>query len=210
MPELTSYLSDASLVLILVGLVISQLGLPVPEPVFAVALGLVCERQGLPLHVPIWSSCLAVLLGDLLLYHLARAIGLGALDRRPLVWLVPTRVRPRIDALFERHGAMTIFVARFFTGVRFAAFALAGMRRMAILRFILWDGLAILVTVPIFAALGFMFAYHAPALNQHVTRAKYLVFAVLVLVVVGYVALVVWRRRGKRASGATPTGDRSD
>jgi membrane protein DedA with SNARE-associated domain len=210
MPELTSYLTEASLMLILVGLVISQLGMPLPEPVLAVALGVVSEHQGLPLHVPIWSSCLAVLLGDLLLYYLAQAIGLGALDRRPLVWLVPARIRPRIDALYERHGPMTIFVARFFTGVRFAAFALAGMRRMSILRFIIWDGLAILVTVPIFAALGFVFVYSTPALDRHVTQAKYLIAAVLVLVVVGYVAFVVWRRRGRRASGATTAGDGSD
>lgn len=202
MSELDAYLRGASLGLILFGLLLSQLGLPLPETVFVIAAGVVCERAGLSVLVPIWSTCLAVMAGDALLYGLARAIGLEVLQRRPLCWFIPGRARPRVDELFERHGAMTIFVARFITGIRLVAFALAGMRKMPLLRFMLWDGLAILVTVPIFAALGFAFAASSARLNQHVTEANLLIITVLVLCVAGYASVVAWRRRGNRAASA--------
>ncbi len=207
MSDLGGYLSDTSLGLILLGLALSELGLPLPEPAFVIAAGVVSQRAGLALYVPIGCSCLAVLLGDLLLYALARVIGPGVLARRPLCWLVSVRVQPRIDALFERHGSMTIFVARFITGVRLAAFVLAGMRKTSLWRFVLWDGLAILLTVPIFAALGFIFATSAEALEQHVTQTNYFILAALVLAVAGYVAVVVLRRRGKRAEGSAVAGN---
>jgi membrane protein DedA with SNARE-associated domain len=205
-----SYWDDVPLGLILFALAMSELGLPLPEPVLVVAVGVASQRGGLALHVPVWSSCVAVLLGDLLLVCLARTVGAGVLERRPLRWLVPPSVQPRIDALFERHGSMAIFVARFITGIRLAVFVLAGMRKMSLLRFIFWDGLAILLSVPIFAALGFSFATRAQALKRHLTQANFLTFAVLVLVVAGYVAVVVFRRRGKRTARAGGLGNSGD
>ena len=210
MSDLGSYLSDTPLGLILLGLALSELGLPLPEPAFVLAAGVVSQRGGLALYVPIGGSCLAVLLGDLLLYALARIIGPSVLTRKPLCWLVRVGVQPRIDALFERHGSMTIFVARFITGVRLAAFVLAGMRKMSMWRFVLWDGLAILLTVPIFAALGFIFATSAEALEEHVKQANYLILAALVLAVAGYVAVVVLQRRGKCTDGSVVAGKGGD
>lgn len=179
------------------GLVLSELGLPIPETPIVIAVGIVSERMGLPLFVPILGCCLAVMIGDLWLYYSARAFGVAALERRPLRWVLPARVLPRIDALFERHGAMAIFVARFISGVRLATFVLAGMRRMPILRFVLWDGLAIVITVPVFAGLGHLFATRAENLERHVARANHLVLAILVLAVVAYGAFVVLRWRGR-------------
>lgn len=196
MPQLSQYLSDASLVLILLGLALTQLGLPIPETAFIVAAGIVSQRMGLSLLVPLWSSCLAVLLGDIALYYLARTIGRHILERTSIKRWMSGSIQQSVDALFERHGAMAIFVARFVTGVRFAVFALAGMRRMPLRRFLLWDGLAVFLTVPVFASLGFAFAASTEALNRRMSQANAIILLVLVLAVVGYAGGVSWRRRG--------------
>jgi membrane protein DedA with SNARE-associated domain len=210
MATLDSYLSQASLWLILIGLALSEVGLPLPETVFVVAAGVVSQRAGLPIHVPIIGCCMAVLLGDLLLFYLARAIGPRAVQRRPLRWLLSPRTMPRIDALFARHGSMAIFAARFISGVRAATFVLAGMRQMRLRRFLLWDGLAILATVPIFAVLGWVFSTSVVRLQSHVAEANRLLLLGLLVVVAGYVTVVAirWQRnRGAQASGDAAIDD---
>jgi membrane protein DedA with SNARE-associated domain len=210
MSNFGSYLSQASLWLILFGLALTELGLPLPETVFVVAAGVVSQHGGFAIHVPIVSCCVAVLVGDLLLFYLARTIGSRALQCRPLCWLLPARATPRIDALFARHGSMAIFAARFVSGVRAATFVLAGMRGMPVRQFLLWDGLAILATVPVFAALGWVFATSVTALNAQVELANRLLLAVLALVVVGYASVVLVRWCRARSAPSLLDSDRSN
>jgi membrane protein DedA with SNARE-associated domain len=207
MQSLGSFLSDLSLWLILAGLALTQLGVPVPETVFIVAAGIVSHQSGLPLLVPTVACCVAVLTGDLVLFYLARAFGPRAFERRSLRWVLPPRALPRIDALFAKHGAMTIFVARFISGVRAATFVLAGMRRMPLRQFLIWDGAAVLLTVPPFAVIGFLFANSMRTLQAHVERANLYLLVGLVLAVGSYVAFVVVRWRRKRVSASA---DRED
>jgi len=202
MQSLGSFLSDLSLWLILAGLALTQLGVPVPETVFIVAAGIVSQHSGLPLLVPAVACCVAVLVGDLMLFYLARAFGARAFERRSLRWLLPPRALPRIDALFAKHGSMTIFVARFISGVRAATFVLAGMRRMPLRQFLIWDGAAVLVTVPPFAVIGFVFANSMRTLQACVERANLYLLVGLVLAVGGYVAFVVVRLRRNRVLAA--------
>jgi membrane protein DedA with SNARE-associated domain len=194
--QLGTVLSGASLWLVLVGLALTELGLPLPETVFIVTAGIVSQRDGIAMSVPIIASCIAVVGGDIALYFVARWFGPQAFQRRPLRWLLPPRLYPRIDALFVRHGSMAIFVARFVSGVRAAAFVLAGMRGMPLRQFILWDGLATVVTVPPFAVIGYLFAHRLVELQSHVELAnRYLLWSLagVIAIYVG-VALVRWRR----------------
>ncbi len=195
MQSFSAFLSGLSLWLILAGLALTQLGLPLPETVFIVAAGIVSERSGLPMLAPMVTCCVAVLVGDIMLFYLARVFGTRAFERRPLRWLLPARALPRIDALFARHGSMAIFVARFITGVRAATFVLAGMRQVPLRKFLTWDGVAVLVTVPPFAVIGFLFASSMQSLQAHVERMNSYLLLGLVLAVASYIALLALRRR---------------
>ncbi|HMA91043.1 MAG TPA: DedA family protein [Polyangiaceae bacterium] len=198
MHELGSSLNQASLGLILVTLCLTQLGLPIPETPFIVAAGVVAQRAGHGVAWPIAACCGAVLLGDWALYRLASKFGQAAFRRAPLRWMLPPSAQPRVETLFEKHGAMTIFVARFISGVRAMVFILAGMGRIAIWRFLIWDGLAVAVTVPIFATLGFTFADRVTLLDAHVANTQRVLIAVCALAIVGYSLSLVWAARSKR------------
>ena len=195
--KLGNYLSHESLWLILVGLAISELGLPIPETVFEVTAGIAFERRGFSIQVPILACCAAVFVGDLMLFCLARRVGPRALQHWPLRWLLPERIYPRIDALLIHHGSMAIFAARFISGLRSATCVLAGMRQMPVRRFLFWNGLAILVTVPIFAAIGWACSTNVGALQAYVKQANHLLLTLLVVAVGGYVTthVIRWRRR---------------
>lgn len=191
-----SSLNQASLSLILSALCLTQLGLPIPETPFIVAAGVVAQRAGYGLTLPILACCAAVLLGDWALYGIANKFGQAAFSRPPLRWLLPRAAQPRIETLFERHGSMTLFVARFISGVRAVVFILAGMRGVPIWRFLIWDGLAIAVTVPIFATLGFAFADRVPLLEAHIVTAQRILCGICVVAIAGYgLSLVLASRR---------------
>ncbi len=195
MQSLGSFLSELSLWLILAGLALTQLGFPVPETVFIVAAGIVSQRSGLPMLVPIFACSIAVIVGDLALYWLARAFGNRAFESRYLRWVLPKRLLPRIDAMFEKHGLMSIFVARFISGLRAATFVLAGMRNLPLRQFVMWDSAAIIVTVPPFAVIGYLFANSVNALQSHVERMNWVLLLGLVLALASYFAVLMWRRR---------------
>lgn len=194
-------LVEASLGLILLGLALTQLGLPVPETPFIIAAGVVSQRMRLCLAWPIMACCLAVGLGDLALYYLAYTLGPAAFRRRPLCWLLPPAAQTRVDELFEKRGALTLFVARFISGVRICVFVLAGFRRVPLWRFLLGDGLAIALTVPVFATLGYWFANSVGELSGHVEQANRWLVAVCVLVCSAYLgtAVLLARRRARQA-----------
>lgn len=201
MDQIGISLVDASLGLILFSLALTQLGLPVPETPLIVAAGILCQRAGLSLLWPILTCCAAVLVGDVALFYLARTLGPGAFRRRPLRWLLPDAARPRIDALFQKHGSVALFIARFITGVRVCVFVLAGLRGVSVWRFVLWDGLAILVTVPVFAALGHAFGSSVGELDARLRTTNQMLLVLCVVVGVGYLGFgVLWaRHQSKRA-----------
>jgi membrane protein DedA with SNARE-associated domain len=202
--------NEASLGIILLCLVITGLGLPFPEIMFIAAAGVVSERSGLSVAFPIVSCSIAVLLGDLALFYLARYLGPAAVRRRPLRWVLPPKIRPRIDALFARHGSMAIFVARHLAGVRAATYALAGMHRMPLAQFVIWDVLAILVSVPVFASLGFYFSTRVDELEEHIQHAHGVIAAVVGVCVLGYLAHYWLRKRRERANEARGGADGGD
>jgi membrane protein DedA with SNARE-associated domain len=198
--NLPGQLTETPLWLVLLGLAITELGLPVPETVFIVAAGVISERDGLSVVLPIVACSVAVLLGDLALLLLARYLGPPAFRHRPLRWLLPPSALPRIDALFARHGSMAIFVARFLSGVRAATFVLAGTRGMRVGRFLVWDGLAVLVTVPVFAVLGFYCSARVDDLKLGIRHANYAILGLLLGVVFAYWLVVILRRRRQTAA----------
>lgn len=198
MQSFGAFLSNLSLWLILSGLSLTQLGIPLPETVFIVAAGIVSQRASLPMFVPIVACAVSVIVGDLVLFFLARAFGSRAFERRPLRWMLPQRLLPRIDALFLKHGRMTLFVARFISGVRAATFILAAMRRVPLTQFLAWDGAAVLVTVPPFAVIGYVFADSVEGLRAHVKQVNAYLLLGLALAIVGYVAIFIWKRRRNR------------
>jgi len=72
----------------------------------------------------------AAILGDNVGYWIGRRAGRPLVERHGrLVGLTPGRVAA-FDAFFQRHGARTVFLARFVTGLRVVAALFAGVARL--------------------------------------------------------------------------------
>lgn len=104
-----------------------------------------------------WCSG-GILLGDSALFLAGRLAG-----ERVAHWPVIRRAmrparRRRFNTQFLKYGTRVVFLARFLPGVRMLTYLVAGNLGMPWWKFLLLDGLGMLLTVPISVWLGWKFA----------------------------------------------------
>ena len=140
-----------------------------------------------------------VLAGDATMFLIGRLYG-PRVRRLKFVRkiLTPSRFR-MVQGKFARYGNWVLFVARFLPGLRSPIFLTAGMtRRIPFWRFLLLDGLAALISVPVWVYLGYFGAYNRDWLMEMVHRGQHGVFVALGILAV--VIAAVWWRRHRRAA----------
>jgi membrane protein DedA with SNARE-associated domain len=102
-------------------------------------------------------SFVGVIAGDNSLFFIGRRFGARIL--RYLAFVRP-RTLPRIERLkkfMDRHGHMAIFYARFLAGVRAPVYLVAGSAGVAPRRFVVYDALGAVISVPIAVSIGYLF-----------------------------------------------------
>jgi membrane protein DedA with SNARE-associated domain len=180
-------------------LILCGVGLPMPEDIVLIAAGLVAAETGQSWVAVSVLMYFGVVAGDSLIFAVGRYFGRRLLalpwTRR---WL-NSKKQERIAALFDRRGSAAFFIARFMPGLRAPIFCTAGAMKVRYLQFLLYDGLAALVSVPLFVWLGHFlwqkfgddFEQMRAALSR--AHAYTMIFALVVLGVV--IALLIANRR---------------
>ena len=185
-------------------LFVSGAGLPIPEDIPLTFTGILLslpqtvERFGGPVPAIITVGLItytAIITGDLIAYTLGRRFG-NDIATWPLLRLAlsPKR-RARLERWFARYGNWAVFLGRMVAGVRFVTFVSAGIAKMPVHRFVLFDSLASLVTVPAWIFLGYMIGTHFDQLLVWMSRVNTTTWVVLG---VGAVAFFVVRRIMRR------------
>ncbi len=145
------------------------------------------------------AGMIGVLAGDSVVFSIGRRGITGtSFVARHLQKVMHSKRRARVEKHFAMHGNRTVFFARFLPGVRSIVFAFAGMSRMSYGRFLLIDGLASIISEPLFILIGFFFAGSIDHVFHKIDRVKHLVIPV-VLVIGGGVALILYLRKRRAA-----------
>jgi len=218
---LTEYLEQFQYVAIALVLFLAGLGVPIPEDIPLIYGGVLAGQGHMDVYVHFTVSMIFILVGDVSLYLIGRRLAARRLRRaaasaadQALDSLTPSRwdrlASPerlaKVEGYFDRYGSWSVFLGRFVAGVRGAVFLTAGMGGFPLWRFVLLDGLAALVSVPAWIALGYWAgARWEQLLEQAKTYQLYLLGGVAVaLAVSAYVA----RRRSLRRlmRGEPPAG----
>jgi membrane protein DedA with SNARE-associated domain len=145
-----------------------------------------------------------IVVGDVSLYMIGRRLAKGADQTDTEVSTPPTRWQrlasperlEKVQGFFERYGSWSVFFGRFVAGVRGAVFLTAGMSGFPLLRFIILDGLAALLSVPLWIALGYWAGEHWEELLESAKSYQGYVLGGLILVAL----VVTWlsKRRADR------------
>ena len=136
-------------------LVICGFGIPIPEDVTLVAGGVISGLGYTNVHIMFFVGMAGVLVGDGLMFVLGRIYGTQILRFRPIAKLMPPKRYAQVQQQFDKHGNRVLFVARFIPGLRSPIFLTAGMSgKVSFWQWLIMDGLAALISVPIWIYLG--------------------------------------------------------
>lgn len=180
-------------------MIAAGLGFPLPEEIILVFTGYLAYANPETHHIGLlFAACVAsILLGDLIPFLLGRIFGPKILKIRLVRTWMHTERLARLNAFFEKHGRLTILLARFITGVRTPAFFSAGTMRMGILRFLIMDGIGAVIGSALFIWIGHISGAKIDIVIDWIHRTER---GLLILVIAASVGLVfyLWWRHHRR------------
>jgi membrane protein DedA with SNARE-associated domain len=169
---------------------LEQMGLPIPAVPLLIAAGALGGAGKMNLTFAVALALIAVILADLFWYYLGRYRGGRILRLLCRISLEPDSCVRRTENLFIRHGAHSLLVAKFVPGLNTAAPSLAGIFRMPVRRFMIFDCLGGFFWVATFAGLGFTFSDQLEQIAAHALRWGGWLVAVLAGSLAAY---VLWK-----------------
>lgn len=192
---LVSFFTDYGYAAVFGILVLCGFGLPVPEDISLVAGGIISGLGFTNHHVMVVVGMIGVLIGDSSMFLLGRVFGYRIQKIKFFRKILSPRRFSHIQKQFKQYGLGLLFVARFLPGLRSPIFLVAGMsRRVSYITFIAMDGLAALISVPIWVYLGYFFADNIDLLMEYVGDVQKLIYLSLAVVILICVIIYVKKK----------------
>ena len=190
MNETIHFLIEHGYALLFAWVLLEQIGLPVPAIPLLLAAGALAGSGRMDLALAVGLAVIAALVADLFWYYLGRYRGSRVLKLLCRISLEPDSCVRRTEEVFTRHGAHSLLIAKFVPGLNTAAPPLAGIFRMPVSRFMLFDGLGAFVWAATCAGLGYLFSDQLEQIAAYALRWG----SSLVVVLVGSLAAyVLWK-----------------
>lgn len=172
-------------------LVACGFGTPIPEDITLVAGGIICALSlttihPLNQHIMMLVSLCGVLVGDGVMFSLGRLLG-PKVTRLPFISRIITpRVYIKMQQKAHRYGNKILFIARFLPGLRAPIFLTAGVsRRVPLWKFLLMDGSAALISVPVWVYLGYIFANDIDRVLFWLRKSEVLIIVLVIVILLG-------------------------
>lgn len=182
---------------------VASVGVPIPEDIALVAGGIACFTGAAKLWIMIPVAMFAVLSGDLFIFYLGHRWAANLLEHRMTRHLAsPDRVA-KLKVKFHEHQIKTIFVGRFLPGVRALVFLTAGAMKINVWKFLLVNGCAALISVPVFVVLGYLFGHSYYRIRSEFAEVEHFIVFVLVGIAIIWVLWLAYSRSAKAREADT-------
>jgi membrane protein DedA with SNARE-associated domain len=184
---------SAGLLILFVLIAMESAGIPLPGETALIAAGVLASRGDFDIVAVIAVAAAAAIVGDNIGYWLGREGGRKLLTRWGWLERHAASVLPWSERFFQKHGAKTIFIARFVAVLRVTAAWMAGIGKMPWWRFFAWNAAGGICWA---IAVGLVAYYAGHAAADAISRyGLYGAGAIVVLVIVAFVGFRYWRRR---------------
>jgi membrane protein DedA with SNARE-associated domain len=179
---------------IIIFLVLTGCGLPIPEEVPIVLAGVLSSQNQLVAEWAFAACLFGALLGDSLMYAIGYHFGHGLLAEHPKFGkFLGAQREEYFEQAIQRHSFKVMLLARFMVGVRGPVYLAAGVVRMPFRRFILCDLICATLVVGTFFSLSYFYGENITRLMMDVEKT----FTLVLLAVAG-VAFLWWMRRRRQ------------
>lgn len=167
-------------------LILCGVGLPLPEDVALLTGGYLVHRGIIEYPITLIVALVGVVAGDNSLFFLGRRFGTGLVRyfgiNRPGTQTQIEWIRD----FMRRHGHRAIFYARFLAGLRALVYLSAGSFGVTPLRFLFYDFLGAIISVPIVVSIGYLFGGQLEAAIQYLGGFERLIWIVIILSIAVY------------------------
>ncbi|KAB8029239.1 DedA family protein [Fluviispira multicolorata] len=199
-------------------LLLCGFGLPIPEDITLVAGGVIssiaCTADGSFLqaletchqvHVMFAVSMAGVLIGDSTMFFLGYIFGEKLLKVKFFARIVTADRYKWVQAKFEKYGFWFIFAARFMPGLRSPIFVVSGItRKVSYIKFLLTDGFAAVISVPLWIYLGFWGERqlsNIADIEHYIKKGQMGVFTVIGIAIISLILIWFVKKKIKEKTG---------
>ena len=194
-------------------LVLCGFGFPMPEDVILVTGGVLAWLAS-PLEVPsvhamvddvglrwmVLVGLCGILAGDSVIYWLGRRLGVRIAEFRLLRRLVPPEKLQEVEKRLRKRGNIVVVIARYLPGLRAPTYFTVGHSRMPYWEFLAFDGLAALISAPLWVCLGFWFGDDIERAALEAARFGHYILLAVTVVVAALAFRWLQRRRAVQAA----------
>jgi membrane protein DedA with SNARE-associated domain len=174
------------------GVFLENAGLPVPGETVLLAGGALAHFGRLSLPWVIVTAIGGATLGDNLGFWIGRQGGRRLAERYgPRIGLTPRRLAD-FDGFFALHGAKTVFIARFVTGLRVFGAILAGASGLRWSTFLFYNATGAVVWSTVIGAAGYLLGHSWDTLERWIGRTGLVALATIAVLAI---ILIVRARR---------------
>jgi len=177
---------------VFVGVLLENAGVPVPGETIVLAGGAIAHAGQLSLVWVIVTAIVAAITGDNVGFAIGRKGGRRIVERFGVrIGITPARLH-EFDRFFEKHGAKTVLVARFITGLRVFCAILAGGSEMRWPTFLVFNAAGAILWSTAVATVGYFLGQSWETIERLIGSAG------LAGLVVVAVLVAVWVVRSRR------------
>ncbi|MCA9102481.1 MAG: DedA family protein [Planctomycetales bacterium] len=181
---------------VMVVLIITGTGLPIPEEVPIAAAGVLCYHERMDVPLALLSLLVGALLGDCIMYAIGYHFGRSVVrEHRWFARFLTPQREARIEHMLQVHGVKVFFLARFLVGLRSPVFLTSGILRVPFRKFILVDTLCASIVIGVFFGLSYTFAPHIKMAWQWIRGFEYTLTALVIVTVAGGIYWYLRKRR---------------
>jgi membrane protein DedA with SNARE-associated domain len=194
MNETLHFLARHGYLVLFAWVLAEQLGVPLPSTPFIIAAGALAHMGQLNFGAALFLAFSASMIADLIWFEIGRRRGTRVLKLLCRISLEPDYCVRRTENTFARYGAKTLIVGKLVPGISVLATPMAGVYGMARSRFLLFDGIGILLWIGTFELLGYLFSDQLEDVVAYASRFG----GLLTVLFVGALAAWVGWKYGQR------------
>jgi membrane protein DedA with SNARE-associated domain len=196
MHEATQFLIRHGYLVLFLWILSERLGLPLPVVPILLAAGALAGIGTMNGVLAFALALLAVLLGDQVWYQLGLRRGGGVLPFLCRLSLNPDSCVRRSQGIFARYGPRSLLFSKFVPGTATLATVLAGIFRMRLPRFLVFEGLGAVLWIGVYIWLGFQFGHEIERHASFLTAIRISPWEWLVVPALG--GYILWRYLRRR------------
>jgi len=193
--EFIVLIAQHGLLLVFLGVLVDQAGVPVPALPILVVAGALAASGEISLVGIVAVGLAGSLLPDLVWYWVGRRFGTRMMRTVCRISLSPDSCVHQSELHFERWRGRSLLIAKFVPGLSIVAPPLVGALGLRLRTFVILDGLGALIWIGVAVGLGFAFSPQIDHLLSILARAGTLAFELALGLLALYVFAKWWRRR---------------